>query len=120
MPGMSESFKARGEYFRQIAEYEDAQRLAVLAAYVEEIKRTPALLTGAVDAPIEAASREVTPTPPRTRRGGRHYAYCVSLAFPVCFAVWSVVIGDFRLAMILLLMTLFMALVGLFTLDGPP
>ena len=68
---------------------------------------------------IEATSREVTPEPTRRRRGGRHYAYCVSLAFPVCFAVWSVVIGDMRLAMILLLMTLFMALVGLFTLDGP-
>ena len=98
-----------------------------------------ALLTGAVEDPepvyrgpgmspafrargqafLEAQAREVTPTPPRTRRGGRHAAYCVSLAFPVCFAVWSVVIGDFRLAMILLLMTLFMALVGLLTLDGP-
>ena len=101
-----------------------------------------ALLTGAVEDPapvyrgpgmspafrarrfdfIEATSRDVTPAPapaPSRARGNRHAAYCVSLAFPVCFAVWSVVIGDFRLAMILLLMTLFMAVVGLFTLDGP-
>lgn len=71
---------------------------------------------------IEATSRDVTPAPapaPSRARGNRHAAYCVSLAFPVCFAVWSVVIGDFRLAMILLLMTMFMALVGLFVLDGP-
>ena len=70
---------------------------------------------------IEAQSREVTPAPaPSRARGNRHAAYCVSLAFPIIFAIWSVVIGDFRLAMILLLMTLFMAVVGLFTLDGPP
>ena len=69
---------------------------------------------------IDAQACEVTPAPTRIQRGGnRRSAYCVSLAFPIFFAVWSVVIGDFRLAMILLLMTLFMALVGLFTLDGP-
>ena len=98
-----------------------------------------ALLTGAVEDPqpiyqgpsmspefrargqafIEAQASEVTPEPTRTRRGGRHAAYCVSLAFPVSFAIWSIVIGDMRLAMILLLMTLFMAVVGLFTLGGP-
>lgn len=120
MAGMSESFKARGEYFRQLAEYQNAQRLAALAAYVETTERTPALLTGAVvDEPIEAQARDVTPAPNHSRGGNRHAAFCVSLAFPVCFAVWSIVIGDFRLAMILLLMCMFMGLVGLFTLDGP-
>ena len=68
---------------------------------------------------VEAQARDVTPAPVPRGGGNRRAAYCVSLAFPVCFAVWAVVIGDFRLAMILLLMTLFMALVGLFTLDGP-
>ena len=99
-----------------------------------------ALLTGAVEDPapvyrgpgmspafrarrfdfLEAQAREVTPEPTPTRRGGnQRAAYCVSLAFPISFAVWAIVIGDARLAMILLLMTLFMAVVGLFTLDGP-
>ena len=80
----------------------------------------PRQITGTVEPPIEAQARDVTPAKPRTQRDGRRYAYCVSLAFPVCFAVWSIVIGDMRVAMILLLMTLFMAVVGLFTLDGPP
>ena len=69
---------------------------------------------------IEAQSREVTPAPTPTRRGNnRHAAFCVSLAFPLCFAIWALVIGDIRLSMILCLMTGFMAVVGLFTLDGP-
>ena len=80
----------------------------------------PRQITGSVEPPIDVQVRDVTPAPTRIQRSGRHAAYCVSLAFPVCFAVWSIVIGDMRVAMILLLMTLFMAVVGLFTLDGPP
>jgi hypothetical protein len=76
-------------------------------------------ITGTVEAPIEAQARDVTPKPQHAPRRNRHAAFCVSLAFPVCFAVWSIVIGDMRLAMILLLMTMFMALVGLFALGGP-
>ena len=69
---------------------------------------------------LEAQSRDVTPEPTPTRRGSnRHAAFCVSLAFPLCFAIWALVIGDIRLSMILCLMTGFMAVVGLFTLDGP-
>ena len=68
---------------------------------------------------VEAQARDVTPAPVPRGGGNRRAAYCVSLAFPVCFAVWAVVIGDIRVALIFLLMTLFMALVGLFTLDGP-
>ena len=47
---------------------------------------------------IEAQAREVTPAPTRIQRSGRHAAYCVSLAFPISFAVWSIVIGDMRMA----------------------
>lgn len=95
-PGMSPEFRARKfDYYQP-----------------------PAQITGTVEAPIEAQVRDVTPERKAPRRN-RHAAYCVSLAFPIAFSVWSIVIGDFRLAMILLLMTLFMALVGLFTLDGP-
>jgi hypothetical protein len=96
-PGMSPEFMARSFEFRN----------------------PPAQITGTVEAPIEAQARELKSEPLRASRRNRHAAYCVSLAFPVCFAVWSIVIGDMRLAMILLLMTLFMAVVGLFTLDGP-
>ncbi len=80
----------------------------------------PPQIAGTVEPPIEAQIRDVTPVPPTAaNRNYRRYAYCVSLAFPIAFAVWAIVIGDMRVAMILLLMTLFMAVVGLFTLDGP-
>ena len=78
-----------------------------------------ALLPGAV-APdvIEAQSRDVTPAA-RPTRDRRHVAFCASLAFPVCFAIMAAAFGDMRLCAIFCLMGMFMALVGLFTLDGP-
>ena len=67
---------------------------------------------------IEAQAREVAPAPVK-RRDNRHAAFCVSLAFPVCFAIMAAAFGDLRLCAIFCLMGMFMALVGMFTLDGP-
>lgn len=84
-----------------------------------ERQKPIALLPGAV-APnvIEVQARDVTPTPTRTQRGGRHAAYFASLSFPVAFAVMAYMFGDLRLCAIFCLLGLFMGLVGLYTLDG--
>ena len=44
MPGMSESFRARGEQWRRLAEYQQAQDLEALTAYVDTVLtgKTPA------------------------------------------------------------------------------
>ena len=98
-----------------------------------------ALLTGAVEDPahvpgpgmspafrargqafIEAQSREVTPEPTRTPSGGnRHAAFCAILAFPVAFAIMAAAFGDMRSCAILCLVGMAIALIGLYTLDGP-
>lgn len=94
MPGMSESYQARKFYSSTVPQ-----------------------LTGTVTPPIEVQSVEVAPPPTRTRRGSRRAAYCVSLAFPAAFAIMAAAFGDLRLCAILCMMTLFMAVVGLLTLE---
>lgn len=106
---------------------ERQEHVALLTGAVEDsqpIYRGPGMSPGfraRGQAFIEAQASEVTPEPDRTHHRGnnRHAAYCASLAFPLFFAIWALVIGDIRLSMILCLMMFFMAVVGLFTLDGP-
>ena len=94
MPGMSPNYQARTFDFSEVPQ-----------------------ITGTVTPPIEVQSVEVAPPPTRTRRGGRHAAYCASLAFPAAFAIMAAAFGDLRLCAILCMMTLFMAVVGLLTLE---
>ena len=94
MPGMSHNYQAR----------------------TFDLSAVPQL-TGTVTPPIEVQSVEVAPPPIRTRSGSRRIAYCVSLAFPAAFAVMAAAFGDLRMCAILCMFIVFMAVVGLLTLD---
>ena len=94
MPGMSPNYQARTFDFLEVPQ-----------------------ITGTVTPPIEVQAVEVAPPAPRPRRGSRRAAYCVSLAFPAAFAIMAAAFGDLRLCAILCMFIVFMAVVGLLTLD---